>query len=272
MLTEQIFDANGVFINYAFNAGSGPPLLLLHGIAERWQTFLPLAHQLTGRWRIYAFDLRGHGESGRVKNRYRVIDYSQDIICFLESQINQPAVILGHSLGALLAIYMAASKPELVKSIILVDPPLHAQHTPLRDIPNGPYEAFKKTVEIIRVNQSVPAIEQAITKLFPGVGAETQRARAEVLSRLDPDALTAFMENQHLADLDLDALLKRIKAPTLLIQGNPELGAALFDKDVERALALLRQGTRLRIPEGGHMLQHSHPEAIAIAVNNFCNQ
>jgi pimeloyl-ACP methyl ester carboxylesterase len=271
MLTEQTFDANGVSINYAFGPGSGPPLLLLHGITERWQTFLPLAHQITTKWQIYAIDLRGHGQSGKVKNSYHIADYSQDILCFLESKVKQSAVILGHSLGALISIYIAANHSKLVKSIVLVDPPLHLQHTPLKDIPNGPYTAFKQVVDIVQIGQSSHEIEQSLVKLFPEANPETHRARAEVLSKLDPDALAVYVENLHLSGLDLDALLKPIECPTLLIQGNPKLGAALFDEDVKRALALLQHGATISIPDGGHMLQQSHPDAIANALNNFCN-
>lgn len=154
----------------------------------------------------------------------------------------------------------------------MVDPPLHLQHTPLKDIPNGPYEAFKQIVEITRANRSPHSIEQGLARLFPKVNSEAHRARAEVLSQLDPDALTYSLENHHLTGLNLDSLLTQVECPTLLIQGNPELGAALFDEDVNRALTLLRHGTWMSIPDGGHMLQHSHPEAIASALNNFYDQ
>jgi len=108
MLAEQTFDANGVSINYTVGPALGPPLLLLHEITERWQTFLPLIPHFT-RWQVCVLDLRGHGQSGRVKNSYKIIDYAQDIVCFLEAQINRPAIILGHSLGALISIYIAAN-------------------------------------------------------------------------------------------------------------------------------------------------------------------
>jgi pimeloyl-ACP methyl ester carboxylesterase len=72
MLTEQTFDANGVLINYTLGPASGPPLLLLHGITERWQTFLPLIPHLTSEWQVDALDLRGHGQSDK-----------KEAICFI---------------------------------------------------------------------------------------------------------------------------------------------------------------------------------------------
>jgi pimeloyl-ACP methyl ester carboxylesterase len=271
-LKEQTFDARGVVINYAVGPSSGPPLLLLHGITERWQTFLPLMPHLAQTWQLYALDLRGHGQSGRVKNSYRVSDYAQDLILFLESEVSQPAVILGHSVGAWVAIYVAANKPKQVRAIILVDPPLHLQHTPLQDIPGGPYQAFAKILELIRSNPSWQAIEKGLAMYFPEGNSEARRARARVLSQLDPGALAMWLENQHMAGLDADALLQRIECPALLLQGNPQLGAALFDKDVTHALTLLRRGVSMCVPEGGHMLHQSHPETVLNCIEQFFSE
>jgi pimeloyl-ACP methyl ester carboxylesterase len=271
-LKEQTFDAHGVVINYALGPSSGPPLLLLHGITERWQTFLPLMSHLAKTWQLYALDLRGHGQSGRVKNSYRVSDYAQDFILFLESKVSQPAVILGHSVGALVAIYVAANKPKQVRAIILVDPPLHLQHTPLKDVPSGPYQTFAKILELIRSNQSWQAIEKGLAMYFPEGNSEARRARAKVLSQLDPGALAISLENHHMVGFDTDALLQRIECPALLLQGNPELGAALFDKDVTHALTLLRHGVLMRISEGAHMLHQSHPEAVLNCIEQFFSE
>lgn len=164
MFKEQTFNANGVLINYALSPAPGPPLILLHGITERWQTFLPLIPHLSKNWQLYIPDLRGHGQSDRVNTHYRVIEYAEDIIVLLDTQINQPSVILGHSLGALITICVAARRPQQVLAIILEEPPLHLQHTPLKNIPNGPYEAFTKIVKIVRSNQSWQAIEKELGK------------------------------------------------------------------------------------------------------------
>jgi pimeloyl-ACP methyl ester carboxylesterase len=169
-------------------------------------------------------------------------------------------------------MYAAANRPKQIKALLLVDPPLHLQHTPLKDIPNGPYETFKQIVEIIRASQSRQAIQRALIKHFPEGDLESHRARAEVLSQLDPAALALSLENHHLDRLDLDALLLQIECPTLLIQGNPKRGAALLDEDVDRALGLLRHGDHMGIPEGGHMLHHTHPETVSNALNDFYDQ
>jgi hypothetical protein len=88
-----------------------------------------------------------------------------------------------------------------------------------------------------------------LVKHFPEGDLEPHRARAEVLSQIDPNALAISLENHHLDGLDLDALLLQVECPTCVIQGNPKRGAALFDEDVDRALGLLRHGTHRLIPD-----------------------
>src|SRR5438093_1285361 len=97
MLIERTFDAGTVSINYAEEPGSGPLLLLLHGVTSRWQNFLNVMPVLTQRWHVVAADLRGHGRSGRVDGRYGLMEYAADVIALLRHLGDGPAVLIGHS-------------------------------------------------------------------------------------------------------------------------------------------------------------------------------
>ena len=112
MLLEKTFDTGELTLNYAEGPASGPPLLLLHGLTGWWPSFQPLMPHLMPTWHIYACDLRGHGKSGRVADRYRVTDYVRDIVTFLRQQIGTPTVLLGHSLGALTALFCDGILPR----------------------------------------------------------------------------------------------------------------------------------------------------------------
>ena len=61
MLTERQFDTGAVTLNYAEGPASGPPLVLLHGLSYRWQSWLAVMPTLALRWHLYAPDLRGFG-------------------------------------------------------------------------------------------------------------------------------------------------------------------------------------------------------------------
>lgn len=115
-------------LNYAVDSADGPPLVLLHGVTSRWQGWLPVAPSLATRWRRYIPDLRGHGRSGRVPGGYTISDQADDIITFMRGVVGAPVVVVGHSLGAIIATAVAASAPEQLAAVALEDPPLAGLH------------------------------------------------------------------------------------------------------------------------------------------------
>jgi pimeloyl-ACP methyl ester carboxylesterase len=122
MLTERSFDAGTLSLNYAEEPAAGPPLVLLHGASGCWQTFLPIIPFVGWRWHLYAPDFRGHGRSGRVGGTYRLGDFAQDTTRFLREVVREPAVLLGFSLGAVVATQVAAESPDAVRAVVLEDP------------------------------------------------------------------------------------------------------------------------------------------------------
>ena len=124
-MIEHTFDAGPVAINYvAEGREDGRPLVFLHGVSGRWQTWLPVMTAFAAGWRLYALDFRGHGRSGRAPGAYRAVDYAADVVAFLRRRVEQPAVLVGHSLGAIVAVAVAADAPEAVRAVVLETPPL----------------------------------------------------------------------------------------------------------------------------------------------------
>lgn len=269
MLREQIFDTGAVSLNYAATPEGGPPLVLLHGVTGRWQTWLLVMPDLALRWRLLALDLRGHGRSGRAAGDYRINDYAADVLAFLR-QFSEPAVLVGHSLGAIIAIAVAAEEPEAVRAVVLEDPPLAAfRHQPLRDRPeHGPFTA---TRDLARSNLTLDELATAGATLRPDRDAAALRAWATTIDQLDPDVLTLILDDRAKEGYDLDALLPRITSPTLLLQGNPALGGALADVDADRAAALLPRGVHIRLPDVGHGIHAAdgQPRAFCRIVHDF---
>ena len=121
---ERSFDTGQVVIDYAETGGSGTPLLLLHGATLTWHSFDEFLPTLSGSWPIYACNLRGHGGSGWTGSGYRIGDFAGDIASFLANRIGQPAILIGYSMGADVAIQVAATLPRLVTAAILIEPGL----------------------------------------------------------------------------------------------------------------------------------------------------
>lgn len=252
MYPEQTITLNAEFtVNYMHAQTSGPPLVLLHGTASEWQSFLPLIPMLARGFQVYAMDLRGHGKSTWATS-YRVQDYARDIECFLSNQILAPAVLYGHSLGALISIFLAARSPSLVRALILGDPPFYHHNTSTRD--SVWYEPFVELHHVVSTYRSAQDIDDYMAGHYPNMDATRRKARAETLSHVDPEVITAILEDRLVEDYDTDALLRQINCPVLLIAGNPALGSALRPEDMTYMLERLHSCDLLQMQNVGHSL------------------
>lgn len=124
MPKEKAFSARATTLNY-LDCGSptAEPLVLLHGGAWRWQEYLSLIPSLSRKWHTCAMDLRGHGGSQWVPETYRLRDFVEDNAQFLGT-LNSPAILVGHSLGGVVALMLAARCPDKVKALVIHDVPL----------------------------------------------------------------------------------------------------------------------------------------------------
>jgi pimeloyl-ACP methyl ester carboxylesterase len=98
--------------------------VLLHGLSNRWQGWSQEIGLLSHRWQVFALDARGHGKSGRAPDGdYNMDTQVNDAARFIEDLIGAPAVVIGHSLGALTSIGLAGKYPDLIRAAVLEDPP-----------------------------------------------------------------------------------------------------------------------------------------------------
>ena len=270
-MADQTFDAGGVAINYAVEGRpDGPPIVFLHGVTGRWQAWLPVMMAFAADWRLYALDQRGHGLSGRAP-RYHVVDYAADAVAFLRGVVRQPAVLVGHSLGAIVGIAVAAQAPDAVRALVIEDPPLGAfDDQVMRDRAEHP--RFTATRELARRRLGRDEMLSAVCRLLPDADAATVGQRAVTLSQMDPEVLTPILEDTAKEGYDLPGCLRRITCPTFLQQGNPALGAALEDERAARARALLADCTFQRFPEVGHGIHSDAPFIFAGAVREILAQ
>src|SRR5262245_2190138 len=192
----------------------------------RWQAWLPIMPAFADEWRVYALDHRGHGRSGHAPGHYRIVDYAADVVAFLGARVERPAVLVGHSLGAIISIAVAADAPELVRAIALEDPPIGV-FTDQRFVDRSERDRFTASLELARAGLPGEALFARLAAAQPEADAAVLGGRTLTLSQMDPEVLTPIMEDWARDGLDLYGRLERIAAPTLLQQGNVALGAAL---------------------------------------------
>ncbi|MBU2428119.1 MAG: alpha/beta hydrolase [Gammaproteobacteria bacterium] len=100
----------------------GPLCLCLHGWLDNANSFIPLAKNLP-HLQLIAIDLPGHGQSEHrsLDAHYHFFDWVDDMVQLLQLISNQPVHLIGHSMGGMIATALAASFPELVNSLVLID-------------------------------------------------------------------------------------------------------------------------------------------------------
>ena len=110
------------------DSGAGTPVVFLHGIGRTGQTWQRVAEGLAGLpVRLVAFDLLGFGASPKPDwLLYDVDDHARAVIAGLERlKAGEPAVLVGHSMGCLVAVRVARLRPDLVRHLVLYEMPLY---------------------------------------------------------------------------------------------------------------------------------------------------
>jgi pimeloyl-ACP methyl ester carboxylesterase len=273
MLKEQLYNIGEVQINYAVGCTNGLPLLLLHGVMSSWQSFLPLISGLCETYQIFAMDLRGHGLSGKVKRGYRLVDYSADVLHFVQDKLRGSTIILGHSFGALIALYVAAKLPHYIRTIILLDPPFLYRTMALKDSPwvvdREAYHWFATVYDLMTSIKSVNEIGNHLVRMFPHWPTEGCYILAQRLSQMDPDVLEMVIKHQHMESYNTDELLEQVICPVLVFQGNRSRGAALTDDDAKYLLKNLGQCIVIHMDGAGHNIHETHSKEIVESATSF---
>src|SRR5262245_38716829 len=220
MLDEFVSNTGKRKLNFArTDNNNAQPLLCLHGVTRCWQSFLPLIPTLALRWQVYALDQRGHGKSERA-NSYFAIDYAPDVVSFLRDEIKRPTVIYGHSLGAMVAAAAAAEETDLVRAVILEDPPFDTMGARIKSYSLYPYFVALESLagaetDVPQLVEKLGAIEidtpQGKTALRNVRDASALRFTAKCLRQLDPAVMTPIVESQWLKGYDLQTIANRIQ-------------------------------------------------------------
>ena len=113
-------DAGGLAVTTFGPVGPRPAVLAVHGITANGMSFGAVAAHLPGR-RLVAPDLRGRGRSNRLPGPYGLRRHAADLAALLDRDGGGARTVIGHSMGAFVTVLLAASRPDLVDRLVLVD-------------------------------------------------------------------------------------------------------------------------------------------------------
>ncbi|NHC33774.1 alpha/beta fold hydrolase [Scytonema millei] len=272
---ERRININGLTTRYLTAGNDGLPLVLLHGDSDSaldWSWVLPA---LAATHRVYAPDFPGFGDSAKPNVIYSLEFLTQFALDFLNALGIERAVLVGNSLGGLIALRVALSHPEQVPGLVLVDSAgLGSSVTPLLS---------QLTLPIYG--------ELATTWCRTPLGAKQRSwARAALFFAQPMKAPTAWLTDQERMALlpgYLEATLSSLRAslnvtgqrevlldslpqlnmPTLVVWGTDD---KIFPKEqAQAAVSRLQQGHLALIPDCGHLPHVERPELFTNALNEF---
>jgi pimeloyl-ACP methyl ester carboxylesterase len=245
-------------IHVADFGGTGDVLLLVHGLGGSHLNWLSVAPQLAEGHRVYALDLPGFGRSP-LAGRRSSIAANVDVLTRLIAKLSDgPIVLIGNSMGGLIAIGVAALHPELVSGLVLVDPAVPATRSsrPRFDRVTRRFlaAAFIPSWGARRIGRAVAALgpEQLVYETLRLCSADPSRIEQAVVDAhiaLEAERLAqpGWQESFYAATRSLVRVLalKRqvvrwlhlVAAPTLLVQGDED---RLVRVEAARAVASLR--------------------------------
>src|SRR5205823_888089 len=113
---------NDVRLHYLDYGGNGPPAVLHHATGFHAWVWKPIAEALSARYRVFAVDARGHGDSEKPAAGYRWEAFIADLVAFVEALAFGRVLGIGHSLGATTTAGAAADRPDLFRAVALLDP------------------------------------------------------------------------------------------------------------------------------------------------------
>jgi pimeloyl-ACP methyl ester carboxylesterase len=198
----------GPTVNYReWGRPDGAVVLLLHGLTVSGRSWQNVAPVLGENFRVVAPDARGHGGSQWMRD-YSFELMRDDVVKFMEQLGILAAIVMGHSMGALTAYELAATRPELIRLLVLEempppDPANPPQPIPQRRDPSASYD-WRAVIAVNRWRNAPPpdwwglaSKIQANTLVLGAADSHLRQSRVEELSHRIPNATFATMNCTH---------------------------------------------------------------------------
>jgi non-heme chloroperoxidase len=256
---------------FVVEAGSGPPILLSHGVTLSVRTWAKqLAALSAAGFRVIAFDHRGHGESTVGTAGHGIQQLADDMRTVIEGLDLQDVVIVGHSMGGIAVQSFCVHHPDIARARV-------AGIVLLSSLARSPLGANPRVARLL---------SRLVNRLPDGAAALRARDLGLVISRIgfgrDPapehveatrqmmlatSAATRRDAVAALFGLDLEPRLREIDRPTLVIGGTADVIAPIVES---RRMARGISGARLEeIEGGGHMLMLERAELVDRLITEF---
>lgn len=256
---------DGERVHYT-DAGSGPPIVLVHGLGGQIRHFShSLIDKLTDDFRVIAIDRSGSGYSSRSSGADARLDRQAKVVArVIEALALDRPTVVGHSLGGAVALRLAADRPELVGALALVAPLTQPVDTPpdvFKALAIESAPARRLVAWTIATPASVLRGKKTLAVVFgpEEVPADWATAGGGYLG-LRPSAFLNASDDLRALREDMPMLMQRyasISVPTGILYGRQD---GLLDAELHSKVAQQLPNAELELVDGGHMLPITQPD------------
>jgi pimeloyl-ACP methyl ester carboxylesterase len=260
-----------------------PRLLLVHGLGLSAESWGEVPERLSDRYRVTAYDLRGHAQSGDARSGDYTLDaHARDLDAVLThvAPDGGPVVVVVHSLGGgILLAHLDAAPDHRVAGAVFVGsggsgvtaPGLAARHLPRwvqQALRWGWWNALRGGVRIGRLVKPVETLSDRLIRRAAFAPGEPQEFVAQVRDSFlgsRPRALSGTT----MASLSHDGvdLGPALRSPTLLVHGSAD--PEVPEDETRALLSVLPDGELVTVPDAGHMLPLTHPDLVVAQVRRW---
>lgn len=258
--------------------GSGPDVVLVHGLAANRAFWYPLATALSSQYRVTLYDLRGHGYSERPAQGYSAADHGQDLLHLMDEIGIEEAAVVGHSYGGAAAMEAVLLQPGRFSHLALMDTRIQRLQSELRLHDVGQLTAFEQAaarqdggdwasepevgfrfLEVAARNKVAGVELEAGGEFVPfGEGRGALRAAKQWLALLDE---TSLRQDFRVPGAEAEAYAS-LHQPTLLMYPSHSRSGATSS----RLQALLPRSRLVNLPQSGHFFPVTHPAQVRAEV------
>ena len=270
----EFLDVPGGRIAYDVT-GSGPLVVLSHGIGDRRQAYRFLAPMLAqAGYRVANADLRGHGESSMGWASITRTDVAGDLAALID-HLGGPAVIVGHSISGGAATIAAATRPEQVAGIIEINPfTRQVQYSRGGLLRVRRYRRGVFLLTGTRVFRSLGLWLRYLNLAYPAKPADYAGYMTALAAKLrEPGRMAEFMKTFN-SPADAAAQLPNAGCPALVIMGtlDPDFADPQAEGDAIAAAMPAGAGTVAMVDGAGHYPHAQSPDAVAELVIPFLKE
>jgi pimeloyl-ACP methyl ester carboxylesterase len=253
------YSVDGVRLHYE-EAGSGPPLVFVHGLGSSARDWAKQASHFVDEYRVLRVDLRGHGRSERGQGPYHIAQFARDVAVLLRKRDAVPAHVVGLSMGGMVTLQLGADAPRLARSLVVANSAADAELRTWHDV--WFYVSRRTAVQVLGMRRVGQILAR---RLF--VKPDQEDLRQEFVRRWSQNDKRAYLWS-------VDAImgwsvwdrLSSITTPTLLLTAEHDYSPVA---EKNRIAAQMPHADLAVIEDARHALPVEKPGAFNSTVETF---